>query len=177
MGTTAPRPQRLTDAQAPGLLVAREDELAAISGLLAAESGALRALVLEGAPGIGKTSLWERGIALGHEHGLRVLSARASGAETGLPFAAVIDLLDGVTSEELAELPSPQLHALNVALYREDPGETPPEPHAIALGLVSALRALATDRPLMVAVDDAFAAAEARLTNRCHYAQSLRPAA
>ena len=38
-------------------------------------------------------------------------------------------------------------------------------------------RSYATVDALMNAVDDAFAAAEARLTNRCQHAQSLRPAA
>jgi putative transposase len=38
-------------------------------------------------------------------------------------------------------------------------------------------RSYATVDALMAAVDDAFTAAEARLTNRCQYAQSLRPAA
>jgi transposase len=38
-------------------------------------------------------------------------------------------------------------------------------------------RSYATVDALMVAVDDAFIAAEARLTNRCQYAHSLRPAA
>ena len=59
-------------------------------------------------PGIGKTTLWEGGIALARAQGLRVLSARASGADARLSFAALIDLLDGVETEELAGLPAPQ---------------------------------------------------------------------
>ncbi len=112
------------------------------------------ALVLEGEPGIGKTSLWELGLARGEERGLRVLSTRASEAETGLPFAAVIDLLDGVTDEDLAGVPAPQLHALNVALYRSEPLERAAEPQAISLGLLTALRLLAADDELLVAIDD-----------------------
>jgi DNA-binding NarL/FixJ family response regulator len=143
----------LTGLPASGPLVAREAELGVIGELVRRRDQRASALVLSGEPGVGKTSLWERGVALGAEHGLRVLTARASGAETGLPFAALIDLFDGVLDEELASLPRPQLRALNVALYREEPSG-PSEPQGIALGLLSALRALAARDPLLVAVDD-----------------------
>ena len=46
--------------------------------------------------------------------------ARGSGAETGLAFAALINLLDGVGGDELAGLPPPQRDALRVALFRGD---------------------------------------------------------
>ena len=154
MGTVTPQPHRTTDALAPLPLVARERELGEISELLARKDVRPAALVLEGEPGIGKTSLWETGMALGHRQGLRVLWTRASEAEAGLPFAAVIDLLDVVTDDELDPLPPPQLHALKVALYREDPIGHPAHPQAISLGLLSALRVLAADGPLFVAIDD-----------------------
>ena len=107
----------MTGAPASGRLVAREAELGAI-GELITQTGAL---ILEGEPGVGKTSLWESGIELGVEAGRRALVARASGAETGLAFAALIDLFDGVAAEELTSLPPPQRKALDVALYRADP--------------------------------------------------------
>jgi len=64
--------------------------------------------VLTGEPGTGKTTLWEAGLALAQQRGLRVLAARGSGAETQLSSAAVIDLLDGVRHDELASLPPPE---------------------------------------------------------------------
>ena len=79
------------------------------------------------------------------ERGMRVLSARPSGAEAEASFAALTDLLDGVDSEELAGLPTPQLQALEVALLRAEPARAPPEPHTIAVGFLNALRALAAD--------------------------------
>src|SRR6266542_1723218 len=91
-------------------LVGREAELKALDGFLGLD-GSSRAFVLTGAPGIGKTSLWDAGIRMAHQRGLRVLSARGSGAETQLSSAALIDLLDGVAREELDELPPPQLNA------------------------------------------------------------------
>src|SRR5688572_13121906 len=107
MGTATPPPPRSAGSPAPQL-VARERELGDLAEILAGDGDHAAALVLVGEPGIGKTSLWEEGVALGRARGRRVLSARTSEAETGLPFAAVIDLFDGVTDEDLAALPSPQ---------------------------------------------------------------------
>jgi DNA-binding CsgD family transcriptional regulator len=134
-------------------IVGREAELAAIAAFSRSVSEP-RALVLSGGPGIGKTTLWEAGVELARERGLRVLSARASAAETGLSSAALIDLLDGVGREELAALAPPQLSALEVALFRANPTGTPPGAHAISLGFLNAVRLLANRGPLLVAVDD-----------------------
>jgi primosomal protein N' len=93
------------------VLVGREPESAALREFLAASPAAL---VLTGAPGIGKTTLWESGIALARESGRRVLVARPSGAETRLSFAALIDLFDGIELGEL-DIPAPQRSAREVA--------------------------------------------------------------
>jgi hypothetical protein len=136
-----------------GQILGREPELALLDEFLRS-AGSPKAVVLRGEPGIGKTSLWEAGVALGRKHGLRVLRARGSGAETGLSFAALIDLLDGVDLQELDGLPAPQRNALEVVLLRAASMDTPPEAHAIAIGLLNALRSLAAGAPLLVAVDD-----------------------
>ncbi len=107
-----------------------------------------RALVLDGEPGIGKTTLWEAGIEAARAAGLRVLVARPSGAEAQLSFAALIDLCEAL---ELSALPAPQRVALEVALLRRSPTGEPPQPHAIGLGLRNALAACA---PVVVAIDD-----------------------
>ena len=137
-----------------GLLVAREGELEAIRALLRGDAADTRALVLEGDPGVGKTSLWERGVAWAREDGRRVLVARASEDEGGLPFAGLIDLFDAVTSEELGSVPAPQVRALDVALYRADPTDRPPEAQVISLAVLSSLRALSEGERILVAIDD-----------------------
>ncbi len=153
MGSSTPRP-RSADVPPLGALIARDGELDAISDLLSRDDGTVRALVIEGEPGVGKTSLWEQGTAWGRERHQRVLVARASETEAGLPFAGLIDLMDGVASEELESVPSPQLRALDVALYRADPTDHPPESQVISIALLSALRALAEQDGLLVAIDD-----------------------
>lgn len=135
----------------PPALVAREREVAAVAAALA---DGLGGLVLEGEPGIGKTSLWERGLALGREQGFRVLSARPGEAESGLPFAALSDLLDRVGDDDLGLLPAPQRHALAVALHREEPTAETAGPLAVSLALLGTLRSLSSRQPVLVAVDD-----------------------
>ena len=136
-----------------GRILGREAELAALEAFAGAD-GPVRALVLVGEPGIGKTTLWEAAVALARERGRRVLSARGSGAETRLSSAALVDLLDGVGRGELGTLPPPQLQALEIALFRAEPAGVSPEPHAIALGVLNALRSLGATEPLVVAIDD-----------------------
>jgi len=131
----------------------REAELEELDAFFAApptQSG----LVLIGKPGIGKSTLWEAGIAAAHRRGVTALSARPASAEARLSFAGLTDLLDGVDIDAVGRLPPPQRYALEVAILRSEPGETPPEPRAIALGFLGVLRALASERPLLVAIDD-----------------------
>ena len=136
-------------------MIARAAELGAIERFVTASADRPVALVLEGDPGIGKTTLWEAGIDAARKRQLRILSARASGAEAQLSFAGLTDLLEDVDERALAGLPAPQRLALEVALLRAEPaGGAPPEPSAIALGLLNVLRALAGLWPLLVAVDD-----------------------
>lgn len=103
-----------------GRVVGREAELAVVDEFVAPLISA-RALVLVGEPGIGKTTLWEAGIAAARRRALRVLAARPSAAETPLSFATLADLLEGVEVEALVGLPAPQRHALQVALLRAEP--------------------------------------------------------
>ena len=134
-------------------IVGRTAELSSLADFLASERWP-RALVLTGGPGIGKTTLWDAAVAQGRGQGVRVIAARASGADTRLSFAALIDLLDGIGDEDFAGLPPPQRTALEVALYRSEPTGTPPEAHAISLGLLNVVRSLTARGPVLVALDD-----------------------
>ncbi len=134
-------------------LVGREEELARLEEAfdLAAEGSA--ALVLDGEPGIGKTALWRAGISRAGARGFRVLVARPAEAERELSFAGLADLLSGVV-DELDALPPPQRRALRVALLLEDSGPTEVDGLTVAVALLGLLRLLATERPILVAVDD-----------------------
>jgi DNA-binding CsgD family transcriptional regulator len=135
-------------------VVGRDEELAVVRDFLAAVDRLPSALLIEGEAGIGKTTLWSTGIAVAAEHGYRVLSARPAQAESQVSYAGLADLLDPVLERALNELPPPQRRALEIALVLRDPENRVPDQAAIAFALLGALRSVATDVPVVIAVDD-----------------------
>src|SRR5919201_6562070 len=137
----------------PSSVIGRGAELAALNGFLRAEGHSAGALVLEGEAGIGKTTLWRAGIEMACSS-YRVLVARAAASEVESPFATLAELLDERAAGVLPNLPLPQRRALEVALLLTEPGEAAPQPHAIASGFLSAVRLLAAEGALLLALDD-----------------------
>ena len=136
-------------------IIGREDELDSVRVFFSSVRDGPAALLLEGDAGIGKTTLWAAGVtAAGAEPNRRVLRARPAEAETAMSFAGLSDLLVDVLDAALAELPAPQRHALEVALLLEPGGPRPPDHRAVGAGFLGAVRALACDGPLLVAIDD-----------------------
>src|SRR6516165_323931 len=110
------------------VLAGRAAELGVVERFLA-PGPAGRVLVVCGEPGIGKTVVWEAGVGLARSRGFAAWCARPSQAEAQLSFAGL-------------------------AVRRAEPGDQPPEPLAIAAGLLGALRLAADGGPVLVAVDD-----------------------
>ena len=135
-------------------IVGREAELASLREFVASIAGGASALVLEGEAGMGKTTLWSAGIQEAETCGVRVLRALPAESESALSFAGVGDLLDSVLDEALAPLPAGQRRALSRALVLDDDEGPTPDPHAVGVALLNALRAVAEARPLLVSVDD-----------------------
>ena len=111
-------------------------------------------LVVCGEPGIGKSTVWEAVTGLARSRGFAAWCARPGEAEAQLSFAGLADLLEAAGPGVLAGLPGPQRHALEVAVRRTEPIGPPPDPLAIAAGLLGALRLAAAAGPVLVAVDD-----------------------
>lgn len=107
-------------------LIGREPELAVLEEFLDRDAP-WPALLLTGGPGIGKTALWEHGLRLAGDRGIRVLAARPSGAEAELSFAGLFDLLEGIDIGSVAGLPVPQRRALEAALLLCGSVPTAPE--------------------------------------------------
>jgi DNA-binding CsgD family transcriptional regulator len=131
-------------------IVGREEEGAALATFLAGEA---RALVLVGEAGMGKTTLWQEGLALSRAAGVRVLAARASEAELQLPYVALADLLEEVDLAAVPGVSGPQRSALEVALFRAEQEEAELSV-PVAAGFTAVLRALSAHDRLLVAVDD-----------------------
>jgi DNA-binding CsgD family transcriptional regulator len=135
-------------------VVGRDAELSAIWALVESVSDGAAALVLEGEAGMGKTTLWSEGVAFAGEQSLLVLEARPAESEVALTFCALGDLLHPVLDEALAPLPEGQKRALSRALVLGDDEGPAPDPHAVGIALLNALRGLAEARPLLLAIDD-----------------------
>jgi DNA-binding CsgD family transcriptional regulator len=136
-------------------VVGRDEELASIAAFVEGPIDGPSALVLEGEPGIGKSALWLAGVDRARANGMLVLTARPAEAESGLAFAGLGDLLDGVLDEVLPALTPPRRHALRVAMLRDDASDGPVDHRALAVAVRDALHALSSRRPVLIGVDDA----------------------
>ena len=134
-------------------VVGREAELASVRAFLERPADGLRALMLEGKAGIGKTILWHAGVAAARANGLRVLASRPAESERGLAHTGLGDLFERVLDDVLPALAPPRRRALEVALLLD---EDPEGFDARTLGVAvrSALEVLAADGPVVLAIDD-----------------------
>src|SRR5215471_15441521 len=74
-------------------VVGRDAELRATARFLDSLAGQPQALLLEGEPGIGKTTLWLAAVEQARQRGFRVLLCRPSAAEAQLSYASLAERL------------------------------------------------------------------------------------
>jgi hypothetical protein len=74
--------------------IGRDAELSSLYGFLDRAVDGPAAFVVEGEPGIGKSTLWLAGVEHARSRGRRVLSARPAEAERGLAHAGLGDLFE-----------------------------------------------------------------------------------
>jgi predicted ATPase len=131
-------------------ILGRDIEVAEVTRFIESVDDGPSALLLDGAAGIGKTTLWHAGVTFARDAGHQVLSSRAAESEARLSYAALGDLLE----LELPELPGPQQRALDAALLRTEVEGSPPDQRAVSLATLAVLRALAESSPVIIAIDD-----------------------
>jgi DNA-binding CsgD family transcriptional regulator len=134
-------------------VVGREPERARIEHALERALGGPVGLCLEGAPGVGKTTVWREAVRASEERGFRVLVTTPAEPDALLSFAGLGDLFDGGVSEVMAALPDPQRRALTAALLLEE-ASVPTAPEAVPRAVLTVVRRLAAEGPLVVAIDD-----------------------
>src|SRR3954463_6283541 len=94
MQSPTPPVRRMADQSRRTDLLEREAEMEQIGrGLDAAAAGAGGVIVIEGAPGIGKSSLMDETAALADAGGMAVLRARGAAMEREFALGVVIQLL------------------------------------------------------------------------------------
>ena len=141
-------------------LLERDAELAAVATLINLASHGGRLLVIEGAPGIGKTSLIVETRAQARDVGMQVLSARGAELEQAFSYGVVRQLFEPclrrLPAKERAELLA---GAATLASPLFDPTQLAAEPAADTSlatlhGLYWLTANVAAQRPLLLAIDD-----------------------
>jgi hypothetical protein len=134
--------------------VGRGAEEQAVTDFLDSVPGQSSALIIEGEPGIGKTTVWLDAVGRARARGFRTLSCRAAGAESVLAYTVLVDLLSEIDDSIWAGLPIPQQQALAGALLRHNAGAHDIDPRAVAAAFVTVIGRLAAEGPVLIAIDD-----------------------
>jgi DNA-binding CsgD family transcriptional regulator len=145
-----------------GVLLERAAELAAVDGVLAScDRGGGQLFVVEGPPGIGKTSILAQARARAQEAGAEVLHARASELERTFSYGIVRQLFeplirraDATERERLFEGAAAHCARLFEPRYMDREAATEDEAFALAHGLYWLAVNVAEVRPLVLAIDD-----------------------
>ena len=135
-------------------IIGRESELVSIYAFLDGSVDSPAGLVLEGEPGIGKSTLWLAAITTARERGFVLLVARPAEAERGLAHVGLGDLFDRVPDDVIAELSPPRRRALEIALLRDETVDDGADHRALAVAVRDVLHLLGERKPVVVAIDD-----------------------
>ncbi|MDT7840239.1 ATP-binding protein [Streptomyces justiciae] len=134
----------------PDLVIGREEVFAQAREQLARGGSVL----LHGPAGIGKSTVL-RALAADNGGSARtVLRCSATESESHLPFLALADLLGLVLDEVSGKLPAAQRTALESALTGRGESTLQRDGLALRLAVLSALRALAAEGPVLIVADD-----------------------
>ena len=120
---------------APDPLVARDRELAFLGGVVASAGEGPRCVVLRGPAGVGKTALWREGLRGHRAAGHRVLVTMPAPEELAAPMVGLVDLFGDLE-------PEPAVLARDADRFER------------GRAVLATLRRLATETPLVVAIDD-----------------------
>jgi DNA-binding CsgD family transcriptional regulator len=134
-------------------LIGRERELEGLDRFLGSIPAGSRAVLLCGAAGAGKTTVWRAALERAQALGIRVLGARCAEVEMPIAFGALADLLEPALGEVERLLPDFQCDALAVAVGRAVASEGS-DSLLVAAAVLSGVRALAERGALLLAIDD-----------------------
>lgn len=133
-------------------LFGRERELRFIDAQLDGVGDRGSASLIRGEAGVGKTAILEAAKSRALSRKMSLLAATGVPSETNLPFAGLYELLRPIV-ERTERLPGPQQGALRAAFGLTDVPAA--ELFLIALGALDLLSDFASERPLLLIVDDA----------------------
>ncbi|WP_409468612.1 helix-turn-helix transcriptional regulator [Streptomyces sp. HC307] len=133
-------------------LVGRTNELAMLDRLIEqVRGGRAPSVLLHGAAGVGKTALLDAAAIRARADGFQVLRATGVESEVTLPLSGLHQLLYGL-ADEFRRLPDGQQAVLESALGLSQ--EAVPERFVLSSAVLTLLHSLASDRPVLLVVDD-----------------------
>ncbi|MDA0164373.1 LuxR family transcriptional regulator [Solirubrobacter ginsenosidimutans] len=133
-------------------LLGRDAEVARAEALVDRLPGAGGALLVKGAPGIGKSALLGEVQSHAAEHGIETLAAEGVESEAELAFAGLHQLLRPIRGG-VETLPAPQRRALQAAFGMT--GDDEPDPFLVALAAYELVIGATASAPLLLVADDA----------------------
>ncbi|MBA3841425.1 MAG: AAA family ATPase [Actinobacteria bacterium] len=134
-------------------IAGREVELDVLEAFLREDRERAAGLVIQGAPGIGKSTVWQAAVARATERGVTVLRSSPAQVESSLTHAGLGDVFEGLNDEILSRMAAPQRAALRSALLLTD-APTAVDQRTLAVAVRNALDLLAEAGPVLVAIDD-----------------------
>ncbi|MDH6493124.1 LuxR family transcriptional regulator [Streptomyces sp. SAI-127] len=132
-------------------LIGRDDQLDLLRRLLADPRSHGSALLVRGAPGIGKTALLAETATLAERLGYRILRTSGVEAESDIPYAG-LQLVLRPLSAGAAELAAPHRQALDTALGHAEAAV--PDVFLVGLAVLNLLADAAAVAPVLVLADD-----------------------
>ncbi|WP_336723665.1 ATP-binding protein [Cellulosimicrobium cellulans] len=133
-------------------LYGRREELVQLRQVLeTVQHGRGRSVLIEGEPGIGKSTLLDVAVAHAKERGWVVLTAKGVRGGRSVGFSALHELLHPVLGH-VAGLPDRQRRALETVFGMLD--GAPPEPLILQIAVLSLVEEVAAPQPVLLAVED-----------------------
>jgi DNA-binding CsgD family transcriptional regulator len=135
-------------------IVGREREWSVIERFLDRAAEGPTALLIEGAAGIGKSTLWLKAVAAARARGFGVHASRPAETERKLANVVLGDLFERIGPEDLATLAPPRRHAFESALLMRDAPTQAVDDRALGVAIVTLLPKLGAAGPVLIAIDD-----------------------
>jgi DNA-binding CsgD family transcriptional regulator len=136
------------------MLFGRDAERAHLEQLLDGAASSAVGCILQGKPGIGKTTVWRAAVESARQRGYQVLETAPSEPDSVLAFSGLNDLLDRISDGVLETLPDAQADAMRAALLAGDLPNGSRDMQALPRAVLGVLRALAAAGPVLIAIDD-----------------------
>ena len=134
-------------------LESRPMEGRSVNAFLTSTAVGPSALLIEGEPGIGKTTLWLAAVEQAKSRGFRVLSTRARPRNPCWRTRPWQTCSTTSTRRTWTDLPGPQMLAVDQVLLRTDNGAVTDQ-RAVAAAFLSVIERFAERGPVLLAIDD-----------------------